>query len=151
VLPGTLDLSSLHEDDPIVPLSQNIQFQCHQLIPLGVCVVQYDIGNSKCIGISAIRAIVTGMIMSVEIFLPMISVLNGLAREMITLAEIVLPMINGLRSLVTEMIMLVETVLPMVRINLSTPPLPGIVVTLYPYPDILMIVDVSPKYWYIPT
>ena len=89
--------------------------------------------------------------MPVEIFLPMISVLNGLAREMITLAEIVLPMISVLRSLVTEMIMLVETVLLMVRINLSPLPLTGIVVTLYLYPDILMIVDVRLKHRYILT
>jgi hypothetical protein len=60
-------------------------------------------------------------------------------------------MINVLRFPVTEMIMLVETVLPMVRINLSPLPLTGIVVTLYPYPDILMIVDVSLKHRYIPT
>ncbi len=80
--------------------------------------------------------------MSVEIFLLMISVLNGLVREMIFLVERVLHMISVLRYLVTEMIMFVETVLLMVRINLSPLPLTGIVVTLYLYPDILMIVDV---------
>ena len=84
--------------------------------------------------------------MPVEISLLMISVLNGLAREMITLVERFLPMISVLRSLVTEMIMLVETVLPMVRINLSPLPLTGIVVTLYPYPDTLMIVVMRMKH-----
>ena len=75
----------------------------------GEFVAQYDIGNIKSIGISVIKAIVTGMIMLVEIVLPMISVL---------------------RSFVTEMIMFVETVLLMVRINLSPLPFTGIVVTL---------------------
>ncbi len=88
-------------------------------------VEQFGIGNTKLIGISAIRAIVTGINMPVEIFLPMISVL---------------------RSLVTEMIMLVAIVLLMVRINPSPLPLPGIVVTLYLYPDILMIVVVRLKH-----
>ena len=91
------------------------------------------------------------MIMPVEIFLLMISALNGLVREMIFLAERVLHMISVQIFLVTEMIMLVETVLLMVRINHSPLPLTGIVVTLYPYPDILMIVDVRLKHRYILT
>jgi len=136
----------LHEDVPIVPLSRNVQLPCQWPILHGARVEQYDIGNTKLIGISVIIAIVTGMITLVEIAPLMISVLNGLAKEMITFVEIALPMISVLRSLATEMIMLVETFLPMVRANLSPLPLAGIVVIMYPYPDTLMIVVMRMKH-----